>query len=36
MRNIEFVPKAFKEYQEWVQDGTKNWRPHQGYSAQPL
>ena len=19
MRNIEFVPKAFKEYQEWIQ-----------------
>jgi hypothetical protein len=24
MRTIEFVPKAFKEYQEWVQTDRKN------------
>ena len=23
MRNIEFVPKAFKEYQEWIQTDRK-------------
>ena len=23
MRNIEFVPKAFKEYQDWIQTDRK-------------